>query len=278
MTNITYVTAYHNIGRDVWSQFTRSFDEYMKSFQVFITLFTSCPANYKMILYIDTHLYNRVKSLTDACSSIKVICISEDWLYENLPMWRTMKTETDIMNSNRYRKLVSHRSHCPECKYPKYTLINHCKIDFICHAINNDLSDSNNRHDIYAWVDFGYFKDPEMYRERVPTKMIGPTKFVPDRINYTLVNMIDDRDSDVIYTLVHAPERVGGFFFCGNVDVMKKYQLLYHQALNYFQLQLGIADDDQAIVLYIWHRYPEMFALHLLHGWHRALTHFQLPS
>ncbi len=169
------------------------------------------------------------------------------------------------MNSEYYKSLISHRD-VPECHIPEYTLINHSKIDFMIEA--SKLKNS----EFFCWIDFGYFA----LKERIPLNLVDINKLDKNRINYTLINPIDNRDSDVLYTLRNAPERIGGFFFFGERNVLKEYQELYHFVLKEFQYDYNIADDDQHLVLRCYVKQPDLFALHYLGGWHRALCHFQI--
>ena len=52
--NICYVTSYYDIGRDSWDGFTRTFDEYLRDFEPFITLFNKDKCGDDMlIVFID---------------------------------------------------------------------------------------------------------------------------------------------------------------------------------------------------------------------------------
>jgi hypothetical protein len=170
------------------------------------------------------------------------------------------------MRSDSFRNTIPHRLCFPEHTIPEYTLINHCKIDFICYAIDNDISDAG----YYAWVDFGYCRFPEI----TPKRLLDLGKLDLDRVNYTLINNLDDRDKNIFYTLMNAPERIGGFFFFGNKKILKEYQALYHGILTRYQ-QYGIADDDQALAVACYWESPDMFHLHGPWGWHKALVRFQ---
>lgn len=264
MFKLCYVSAFLDLKRDNWSQFQRTTADYFKSFQPMLDqLEKTTDPRYHLVLFIDRKHSSAIPSLPN----LTKIEIDEDWLSTNSVLWKRLPRETEIVNSDRYKQIITsaNRSHFPEHSNPRYTLINHAKIDFVNYAIQM-------KPDCYyfAWVDFGYFARPE----RVPDNLLDISKFNLQTVNYTLINPITSQDSDILYTLVCAPERIGGFFFFGNRNVLNKYQQLYHAVHSAFQ-NAGIVDDDQHIALQCYFHCPELFTLHNLGGWHKALTHFQ---
>ena len=219
--------------------------------------------SYELILYLDENV-----PLPDFKNpAIKVIRINEKFMLENIPMWKKLDKEREIMASPWYCQTFSHRLRYPENSNPKYTLINHAKIDFVNHAMN--FTDSQ----YFCWVDFGYFQ----LSDRIPKKPLDINLLDRGKINYTLINPLTETDSDLMYTMYNAPERIGGFFFFGSREKMIEYGSLFHQVHDWFQ-QHCLADDDQHLALRCYYRNPELFCLHNLGGWHRALTHFQLKD
>jgi len=265
---VCYVTAFYDMNRDNWSHYSRTFEDYLLSFLPFVDLFTRySTGGYEMVVFIDKKHQPRLQEIVPSNIGITLIGIDEEFMKNNIPMWSTIPREREIMNSPTYKKMIQHRSHCPETYIPEYTMINHCKIDFIGYTIDN-LS----TYQYLCWVDFGYFKKPEW----IPTTMIDINKLDKDRVNYTLINKLTVMDSDPIYTLRYCPERVGGFFFFGNRDILKEYQALYHKMLYAYQYSYRIADDDQALVLACYFEVPDMFRLHYTGKWHIALKYFSI--
>lgn len=268
--SVCYVTSYLDIGRDRWNSFSRSFDTYLEHFSPFIELFqkTNCE-NDEMIVFIDENYKEKLETFLNKYgeSNIKLISLNNEILLQ-LYSWNTLEKETNIMNSDYFKTLVKDRLHFPECKYPKYTLINHCKIDFVCFVIDNNLSDKN----IFSWVDFGFFND----KNNIPNKLLDTSNFDLSKINYHLINPIEYYDNNIYYQLQFAPEKIGGFFFIGYDSTIKNYQKIYHDTLDLFQDELKIADDDQSLILYIYFKYPELFSFNKENfGWHKVLIYNQ---
>ncbi len=262
-----YISTFYDIQRADWdNKFARTFEDYLDSFQPIINLFiNNRDDRFEMVVYIDSRHFEAVNNKVKDISSIKLISIDNDFMKVNIPMWTTLDREREIMNSTEFKELIPHRLIYPEHSVPEYSLINHCKIDFIGYTIDANISSA----DYFAWVDFGYCKTPQS----IPKTFLDLSKLDLNKVNYTLVNQIDIRDSNILYTLLNAPERIGGFFFFGSRTVLKTYQALYHKMLESFQVK-GIADDDQALALACYWSHPDMFHLHGPFGWHQALTRF----
>src|SRR5437764_784195 len=129
MYTLCYVTAFLDINRDDWSTFSRSFDDYLESFTPYINLFEN-NKDYKLVVYIDKKHYNK---LLDLCivDNIYVYPIDEEFLLQNSILWQRLPLETEIITSEKYKTEFKHRLQYPENNNPKYTLINHAKVDFV---------------------------------------------------------------------------------------------------------------------------------------------------
>jgi hypothetical protein len=267
---ICYVTAFLDINRNKWTNFTRTVEQYLDSFAPFISLFekTKCDKDEWMVIFMDDkHIDTLYKKIGDKVCNFTIVPINYSFM-NKLHCWSTLQTEKEIMNSTFFKTLVGRRIVFPESHIPEYTLINHSKIDFINYASENVRS-----HALYfAWVDFGFFSN----LRNVPKHLLDIEKFDKERINFTLINPITDIDNDIIYTLQHAPEKIGGFFFLGRKDVLQKYRLLYHQVLHYYQNVMKLADDDQALNLACYFKNQDLFSFNKSNfGWHSVLINNQ---
>lgn len=262
--SVCYVTAYLEIGREQWVHFKRTFEEYFSAFLKFLEVFSKNTENNSLIIFIDKLYFEKVQEKVKNISNVNIISIDEEYMKNNSLLWNRMESEEKIMKSERYISLISHRSHCPETHNPKYTLINHAKVDFM------KLGVDMNKSEYFCWVDFGYCS----VEDRIPRSLLDIEKLDKKRINYTLINPIDSRDTNPIYTLIYAPERFGGFFFFGNRDIILDYQKLYHKVHLDFQ-NLGLVDDDQHIAMRCYFENSDMFSLYNLGGWHKALRFFE---
>lgn len=256
------VSAFLDIGRQNWSAFRRSIQQYLHHFLPY----TKIP--HKMIVFMDDRY---VEVMTGLCrgTSIRIIPINRDWMQEHIFAYSLLGREREIMASETFQAKVKHRLHHPECSQPEYNIMQHAKIDFVMHVIQQQLSDAT----YYAWTDFGFFQDPS----RISDRGLDVNKFVLNQINFQGIYPLNDLDFNIAYTLIHAPERVGGFFYLGRPDVLAEYQQLYHEVCEEFH-RIGIVDDDQHIMIQCVHRNPDLFHVHTLGAWHLTYLHFQNTS
>ena len=266
--DICYVSAYFDIDRKSWNHFGRTFEEYLVTFEPFFDLFNkNICENDLMVLFIDKKYENEIKNRINDDVNIIIIPIDNEFM-SNLPRWKTLDREREIMNNLDFQELLGIRkNYYPEHLHPEYTLITHSKIDFVSWLITNNIVD----YEYYTWVDFGFFK----LKENIPKKLLDINKLNIETVNFPLVNQLDMLDQDVIYTVQNAPEKIGGFFFFGQKDKLLEYQKLYHEVVYWFQNELNIADDDQHITLQCYFKNPELFTLHLHYGWHKVFVFFQ---
>ena len=267
MYNVPLVTMFYDIGRDSWKLHPRKVDEYIEAFSVFLNY------DYSMIIFIDSRYFDTLKSLVKNSkfpNSKKLISINEKWLNDNIWSWSKLERETEIMSSESYKKLLSQRisMNYPENVNPKYTILTHSKIDFVNYAIDNNFADG----DFVGWVDFGYFQNKTSW-EYIPNNVVDISKLDQHKVNLCLVHPLDERDKDIQYTLLNAPEKIAAYFFAGDKFSIKQFQKLCHKWLENFQ-KIGIADDEQSLWLQCYYEMPEIFQLNVFGKWHQALKKF----
>lgn len=272
-SSVCYVTSFYDIGRADWNnRFTRTFETYMKDFEAYLNLFDKgkCGDNILIIYMHDKHMqtfenFVKIKSPPDGCS-ITIIPTNEEFL-NTMHAWKTLPLEEEIMNDPVFKARLFTRSGCPEHKYPKYTLINHIKIDLVCHLLKNKTLDV---YSTFSWVDFGFFAN----KKNISYTLLDLKYFNTSKINYCLLNPLTEYDRDIQYNLQIGPERFGGFFFLGGRDALTEYQEVYHNMHEYFQKTLRIADDDQHVALQCYFFRPSLFELRVIPDWHQTFILF----
>ena len=264
--NNSYVTIFIDINRHEWTHFKRTFEDYLNSFKPFISLFHMDQPD-TLYAFIDSKFYDSMIDITKG-TKIKIIKIDYEWMDTNLYMWKTLPKETEIMRSEKFRSKVpdNRLDIVPETYEPRYTLLNHCKIDFINYVIDNFP-----KSDFYTWVDFGYFK----MRYHIPQKLINLSKVPKNKIVYHQLNNVLPEDTDPYHLLKTGKVSFAGYCFLGTSEIMKQYQKLFHEVLHEFQNVLYIADDDQAIVIQCVVRNPSMFSFFKHPEWHVMLAFLQ---
>jgi len=264
---IILISAFFDIGRENFKNSSRSVETYLNSFKNYYMY------NYDMIVFIDDKYSNEFINLDP---NKIIIPINREWLIKNLKSWQQLDQVINIMNSDSYKELVQNRitNGNPENIYPEYNVINHSKIDFIKYAIDNNLVNSNN---FICWSDFGYFNsilhnNPSEF----PQFELDLEKFNKNKLNFFLRNQINEEDSDIIYTLLNAPEIFTGCFWGGSIENLEILYHLYHECLDELY-NMNVSDDDQHIYLRCYLKNPEIFNLTInSEKWFQVLLDFQL--
>lgn len=266
-TDLTIVSAFLDIGRDKWPTFKRTFQDYLRCFLPHIKL------NCRIILFCDVkYIEETVAELRKTeGATVKVIGIDQVWCKEHLHAWSpsVFEREAEIMKSEAHLARVEHRLHCPETHIPEYTLIQHAKIDFVCHAIDLGFIETK----FVAWSDFGYFQS----LDSLPKQPLNLSKLSPDHVFQQCLRAPVDTDYDIIHTMKEAPEVIAGSFFCSSITIMKEYQSVYHKVLQQFQ-DGGYADDDQHLVIRCIIVRPDLFEFYLNTRWHSAYLGMQTEA
>lgn len=261
MNTLCLVSAFYDIGRAEWHTFRRSLDQYFDNFAPYVKFTEN-----NMVVFIDERHVERLRKVCGTAKHIKIIPINDKFMEENIWAYGKLEREREIMQCEKFKKLVQHRLHHPECCKPEYNIMQHAKIDFVNYVINHKLSDA----DYYAWTDFGYFQ----LFNRIPAKPLDLAKFDLNRVNFQAMDDIQLIDNNILYTLQNAPEKVGGFFYLGNKALLAEYQTLYHNVYEDFH-RIGIVDDDQHFMLQCIFRRPDLFKIWNLKGWHLVYLYFQ---
>jgi hypothetical protein len=249
-----FVTAYFDIGREQWTKYRRSRDEYLEYFEHLVAL----PV--PLVVFIDTLLLDRVQTILSkrTMSPTKIVPIDEAWMKANIYSWTYVPEVEKVMSDPIFKQQVAHRFYYPEHSVAKYNCINYAKVDFVQHVIEQCWMPTAVS---FSWIDFGMVREALTHPPRTLMRVLSTMNH--DRINYYVVEdqMIDDY-ADPFYVLHHAPDMLVGGFFFATAPLIKLYRDRFHQTVRKF-LSLNIADDDQAIVVNMSFDWPDMFAFHL---------------
>lgn len=259
---ICYVSAFYNLNRENWGNFKRSYQEYVAGFLPMIDLIKR-DGQSEAVIFLDTRV--EIPEQLNNNDRITVIPLTNEFM-NSLHCWSTLNKEREIMNSEMYKKLVSHRVKYPEHHIPEYTLINHSKVDFVEKAIQ-----MKPEIDYFCWFDFGFF----INRTKIPNNLLDLNKFNLQKVTYTLVKPYTSMFGNVLYNLELAPECFQGNFFFGHKNKLLEYRNVYHSVLDQFQNKYNIADDDQHISVIVYSKFPNLIDACYVGEWHTAFKHFQ---
>ena len=262
--DITLITAFYDIGRENYVLYNRSIYTFINSFLNYLNI------DYKMIVFIDDRYIDIILKYYEKSKykNKTFIPINEEWLCKNIPSWSLLDKETEIMNSEYFKTLLKERIEIfiPETIYPKYTLINHSKIDFVCYAINN-----LNVNDYCVWTDFGYHHSILLNNTNLfPKTIISLNNINTNKLIFFQYNQFNEDDKNIINLTKSGKMIIQGAYFSGNKENLLKLQTLYKECLKELH-DNNITDDDQHIYFRCYLKKPELFTLYGGNSIHNGL-------
>ena len=174
-----------------------------------------------------------------------------------------MEKERLVIGSNEFKeKIPKHRfrKH-PETWSAKYNLVNHSKINFVSHS-----KKIYPNYKFYSWIDFGYVRDikslpNEININKIPNKIIYQAFTIPTkRLNAIQMLQIDEA-------------LIAGSAFIVSNDIVEKFENIYEDKIKLWHKHF-ICDDDQSLVLQLYHENKDIFELIKDSNWFSLYNHF----
>jgi len=244
-----FVTSFKDIGRSKWnSYFRRDTEDYISYFGNLVK--TLQYNNSDIICFCDDDIKSQ---LLDRFNFKNSYPYDKDNTF-----YKFLSIEQAIINKPKFKRLISHRIHHPECFSAEYNIINHNKVIFIDRA-KYMFPNYNN----YCWIDFGYKKYPDIVNINIGNidKIIYSKC---SQYNYDVAEEIDP-----IQMCSQAPDIIQGSMFIIPSNLVQWYVQEYKKMLLHYH-QLDIVDDDQAIAFQIYKNNKQLFDLKIL-DWHTLL-------
>lgn len=245
MHKVLCVSAFRDIGRGGWNgrhaEWKRTTNEYMEWF----TNLTKAPID--LICFCDEPLIQEM---------------GKTFPYdESDTFFKFIEKEKEIMNNEYYKTSLGRRIRHPEHSIPEYNLVQHSKTSFIRRARTIFPEYTH-----YAWIDFGYIRESR----DIPLEVVWDT-VTTDKIHYASFP-IPDVIPDPLSLCQIAPQVIQGSMFILPNELAEWYEKEYEAMLMEYH-RLGLTDDDQALVLQIFKKFPEKFVLHQIHEWFGIFRH-----
>ena len=254
MKEITLVTAYFNIGRDNWGNFSRGDAQYLSYFEHWSRL------QNRLIVYTTPALASQVQKIR-ARYGLKdrtiVIPISDvfavhPYLYHMIQ--RVMKNKDSWL----FHKKLNH----PESWNYNYNYLTNLKAFWVQDAVEKGLTS-----ELTAWIDFGYDHGGEEFPYAEDFNFLWEYDFTP-HIHIFLAKPLDEKP---IFKIVHDMDTYlrGGIIVAPSQLWKPLWNDIYKSLLSLSEC--GMADDDQTLLLMAYRRHPERFQTHLTAYWGEPL-------
>lgn len=245
--DIIFVTAFKDINRKNWDNYSRSNETY---FSCFYRLAKNIE--YLLVVYLEPSMIEKIKDIK----------FNNNIIFRNLDEVNTfynkyIEIDNQIIDSDEYKsKIPPHRKNNPEhCQYG-YNLINHSKICFI-----KNTKKYYPNYKFYSWIDFGTFNESV---DNIPKRL--NLNLISEKITYCCLNQIPKKKIEADTML-----KSDIIFFTGStfivyfeyVDIL--YNLWNNKIIEWHKK--NITDDDQNLVLQIYFDRPDLFDIKYSNDW-----------
>jgi len=241
MSEITIVTAFYDIGRGEWNNFSRKTSYYFECFE------RLCKLKNKIIVFSEKKFKSRFDNII---CNIKpdLIVIYEDIFETNKKLINKIKKTQKILQKEGG---LTYGLTSPEHWCPEYVLLTTLKTYFCCSAIQK-ISEVD---DIVSWIDFGYVRKEKylpkskIWRYNFADKIyLWSIKNIPQKINIS-----DIIKNNIVYIMA------------GHI-VASKEKWKYLKKMMDEQLEKllinSLVDDEQTLLLLSYMTNKEEFVLY----------------
>jgi len=240
MNDITIVTAFYDIGRENWNNYSRDTRYYFECFE------RLCQLQNKIIVFSQI----KFKSLFDKIISEKpnLFVIYEDIFETNVDLLKKIKK-----SQKNLQKIggLCNDGKPPEYWCSEYILVNFLK-SYFCMSAIEQIVDID---DIVSWIDFGYVKK----QDQLPESNIWKYNF-NNKIHLwnikdipTHINILETIKNNTVY--------IQGCHLVSHKDKWHSLNKMMNDQLNYL-LSNSLVDDDQTLLLLSYKSNPQEFILH----------------
>lgn len=236
----TIVTAFYDIGREIWPDYSRKNSQYFDSFKML------CELKNTIIVFTQEKFRPQFEEIIRTIKS-DLIVFYDDVIEENKTLLQRIH---DVQLTPQYLNGIL-TPRCPEYWSPHYVLVNFLKSKFCITAFER----ISNLSDTIAWIDFGYVK----LQKQIPESKVWRYGF-DDKIHMWNINPIPN-PVDLIQTIKTNTVYMQGCHIIASKQKWRKFNQLMNEQLE-FLLQNGLIDDDQTLMLMSFIKAPEEFKIH----------------
>lgn len=260
-SDLTIVTAFFDIGRSEFKDFTRKNIEYFNYFKFWAGIKNN------LVVYTQPEFKNEVlkirqeKGLLD--KTIVITCNLEDI---DLELYNVFK-ETFEKYPQTWRKQSKKVS--PETVSFKYCYINCMKSFFVCNAINSNLILTKK----VMWLDFGYNHGGDFYTDGSQFDFYLSFKKSYDQDKLIIYKMGNDTNKSMAQIYYDMSVLYIGPQLYGSSQAWIIFNKHMKKSVISFAKK-GIADDDQFYMLDVVRNYPRFYQIEDCCMWFDALLDF----
>lgn len=243
---VLMVTAFRDISRGTWNAFRRSRRLYLEWFSRLAGL-----CNLHLVCYCEEELQ---KELPPGSYTLRAYDIG-DTFYNTY-----FEKEKEIMEQPDFKKWIGDRALNPEHCNPDYSMVTHCKVNFVRRAAQQYPGYSH-----YIWIDFGAVRYPLH-----PDTVFDWHRLMDDKIHMQVFGNPEDYPADPRQLCKESPDALSASLFVVPTSKILWYEAVYEKELQHNH-ELNIADDEQNIMLRLARQYPGQITADEVDGWQSFL-------
>ena len=240
MNNITIVTAFYDIGRETWSSYSRTNEEYFSCFKLL------CQLKNKIIVFTQSKFQKEFEYIISTIKDDLIVFYDDDIIADV----NYINKISEVQKSSEYLNNIL-TPNCPEYWNPYYVYVNFLKSKFCLEAIKRVPEIDNT----ISWIDFGYVKK----QEQIPESKLWNYQF-NDKINFWSIKDIP-QEINLIHTIKTNTVYIQGCHIVASKDKWYVLNQLMIEQLNYL-LTNNLIDDDQTLMLMSYASKPEEFKIY----------------
>ena len=244
-SDILFITAYKDIGRKTWNNYSRTNNEYFKCFFKLVE-----KIEYTLIVYVEDDILSDLVNL-----STDILC-KPNVIFKNLKDVDTffdkyVNDDKQIISSDIYQNKIPYdRKINPEHIYSEYNFVNHSKINFVRHS-----KQLYPNYLFYSWIDFGYVRDDISTPNNINVSLL------PEKIIYHCINIPNLNNKIDANTMLRSHDiYLTGSSFIVPTSLVEKFEEIYDLKIKEWQSKY-ITDDDQSLILQLYYDNPDLFKI-----------------
>lgn len=254
MSEITLVTAFFDINRDTWANFSRTAKDYLEHFDHWARMRNRLIVYTMPEIVPDVIKIRRKYGLED-----KTVVISVDDVSQMVPdIYQKIKFAMKNRDFWLFHKDLAN----PECWNYRYNYITCLKSYWVQKAVHDGLAEGT-----VAWIDFGFDHSGEDFPYSEDFDFLWEYDFSPKIHIFLRCPLNNDPIFKVVQTM--------GTYIRGAITVAPDYlwTVLWEDTYGALKslTECGMADDDQTLMLMAYRRHPENFELHMTSYWGEGL-------
>jgi hypothetical protein len=240
--DILFVTAFRDLGRGRWRSFRRGSSLYLEWFAMMTAL-----RNLPLVCYCEDELRRELPPGEYYVEAYNLDDTFHKAYYER---------EKEIAESPAFKKWIGERALNPEHQNPDYSMTTHCKVNFVRRAARQYPGCSH-----YIWIDFGAVREPLH-----PDTVFDWSRLLDDKIHMQAFGDPASFPSDPRELCRTSPDALSAALFVVPAEKIQWYESAYERELQRNH-KLGIADDEQNIMLRLAQQYPDQITADRVEHW-----------